>query len=210
MARWVRSGTESDGERVGRLMDALRGPRSQRQESRETRLVRRRRRQSQVRSHGAVELDFRKHSHRRNVMVEEHLSSVVPEQEPILLHSIPGHGPLELARLAELVLMDGVDAPVHQDSKIGDPLSKARKERIGAVDGVRDLGPVEDPRIMRPHAETKVGEVADAFAGVPKRRWDGNCSGGSRQRRTRLSAENAALQTSSANQTDAIRADGGL
>jgi hypothetical protein len=106
-------------------------------------------------------------------MVYEHLSKVVPEKEPILLNSIPWHWTLELTILAELVFMYRVYAPVHQDSKIGDPLSKARKERIGAINGVRNLGPIEYPRIMRPNAETKVRNVADALAGVTKRRWYG-------------------------------------
>jgi hypothetical protein len=89
-------------------------------------------------------------------MVYKHLSKVVPEKEPILLNSIPWHWTLELTILAELVFMYRVYAPVHQDSKIGNPLSKAREERIRAINSIGDFGPVEYPRIMRPNAETKI------------------------------------------------------
>ncbi|KAJ5450838.1 hypothetical protein N7491_000020 [Penicillium cf. griseofulvum] len=54
---------------------------------------------------------------------------------------------------------------------------------------------------MGPDTETKVRKVAETLAGVAKGRWDG-------QRKVRLSDENAALQTSSANQIVGVPAEG--
>ena len=117
----------------------------------------------EVGSDGAIVLQLGEDALGPRVEVRVHVVVLVPEEEEVLLDDTVGRWTLDLGRVPEASALEELEAPVHQEPEVVDPLPEARKLRHGAVDGIRRLGTVEHARVVRSHAHPKVHEAVLAL-----------------------------------------------